>query len=416
LTNRPSRFLRVVLFPFLAVHVLFFVMWFAALAGHGPAQGDWRELKIVADHFVAGDWSRLYAVGDQTLYPGYYWRYPPFALYVVAPLARLSDTWAYAVLIGVEAMALGASLWLLRRLEPFRRMRAEWLLAIVVSAPALTILVTGQSSGLIMLCVVGAATLWTNGRVIGACALLGLLAVKPNWGIVFGLMAIARREWKGAITMAAVAALLCVTTVPLGRQLWADFLGVSIGNSLALEGYDPQKHITLRGFLEGLVGTGDVTMSLWALAAVGLTVAAILAWRVPGPPLRHMGIAVLLAISANPYGFFYDALVLAIPGTVWWAERNQWARRQWLIVGILLAIAWCTEQWIYSWGVLLKTAGLQWMPPVSLVGPIAAVWLVLAARQTTEMATSTRELPSPGQEWPAGVLHHRGQAELRPGL
>jgi glycosyl transferase family 87 len=390
----PSRFLRVVLFPFLAAHVVFLVMSFIAVVRHGPVQGDWRELKIVADHFVAGDWSRLYAVGEQTLYPGYFWRYPPFALYIVAPLAWLSDTWAYIVLISVEAMALGASLWLLRRLEPFRRMREEWLLAIVMSAPALTVLVTGQSSALIMLCMVGAAALWTNGRVIGACALLGLLAIKPNWGVVFGLLAIGRREWKGAAAMASVAVLLCVTSLPLGRQLWADFLSGSIGSTLALEGYEAQKHITVRGFLEGLVGKSDVTMSLWALAAVGLTVAALVAWRAPGSPLRHIGIGVLLAISANPYGFFYDALALAIPGTVWWAERDQWSRRRWLTVGVLLSIAWCTEQWLYSWGVVLKAAGLQWAPPVSLVGPIAAVWLVLAARQATEMAATNRDAGS----------------------
>ena len=120
---------------------------------------------------------------------------------------------------------LAASAWLLRRLEPFRHGHPEWLAAIVLSAPALTTIATGQSSALILLCVVGAATLWTRGQVVRACALLGLLAIKPNWGIVFGIMAIVRREWTGAAAMAGVAALLCLLTVPLGLQLWADFLG-----------------------------------------------------------------------------------------------------------------------------------------------------------------------------------------------
>jgi glycosyl transferase family 87 len=384
MSPRLSRFLRFALFPFLAVHAIFPALWLTALERRGPVPNDWLELKIVADHFVAGDWSRLYAVGEQALNPGYYWRYPPFALYFVAPLAWLPRVWAYAVLAGLEVVALAASLWLLQRLEPFRQGRPEWIAAIALSAPALTTVVTGQSSALILLCVIVAAALWTRGRVSCACALLGLLAVKPNWGIVFGLLAIVRREWKGAAMMAGVAALLCLLTLPLGLQLWADFLGPSIAGSFQLAGYDPQKLITVRAFLEGTLGKSNLTLAVWGLAAAGLTLMAVLAWRAPGEPLQHVGIGLLLAVAANPYAFFYDALVLAVPATVWWAHRDRWDRAPWLVVGALLALAWCSEQWLYSWGVLLGLAGLHWLPPVSLVGPATAVWLVLAARQATQ--------------------------------
>ena len=235
---------------------------------------------------------------EQALNPNYFWRYPPFALYLVAPLAWLPEMYAYSVLVGIEIVALGISLWLLRRLEPFRDMRAEWFLAIALSAPMLSTIVTGQSSALIMLCIVGAASLWTRGEVMRACAVLGLLAIKPNWGIVFGLMAIVLGEWKGAAVMAGVAFLLCVLSLPLGLQLWKDFFGISVGHSLALAGYEPQKLITLRGFLEGTLGKGDLTLTLWAIAAAALVVAAVLAWRAPGSPLRHLGIGVLVAVAA----------------------------------------------------------------------------------------------------------------------
>jgi hypothetical protein len=269
-------------------------------------------------------------------------------------------------------------------------MRAEWFLAIALSAPMLGTIVTGQNSAVILLCIAGAAFLWTHGRVTVAYALLGLLAIKPNWGIVFGLMAIVRREWKGAMAMAGVAALLCVLALPLGFQLWADFFGVSVGRSFALIGYDAQKQITLRGFLEGTLGKGDLTLILWAIAAATLVMAAVLAWRAPGSPLRYLGIGVLLAVSANPYAFFYDALALAIPATVWWAERDHWRRKPWLIVGVLLALAWCSEQWLYSWGVAATTAGLSWRPPVSIVGLAASLWLVLATGQARRPNLLTR--------------------------
>jgi hypothetical protein len=389
--SRVSRAVRDLLFPLLAMHAIFPVMWLITLARNGPVPNDWLLLKTVADRFVAGDWSHLYATGEHALRPGYFWLYPPFALYVVAPLAWLSDVWAYALLASVEVMALAASLWLLRRLEPFGRMRREWLLAIVLSAPALSTIVTGQSSALIMLCVVGAATLWTRGQVIQACALLGLLAIKPNWGIVFGVLAIVRGEWKGAAAMAGVALLLCALTLPLGLQVWADFLSVSMANADIFANYESQKLITVRGFLEGMLGKNGLTPILWACAAAGLIVAAVLAWRAPGPPLRHLGVGLLLAVAANPYAQFYDALVLAVPATVWWAERDRWRRGPWLIVATLLAAAWCGEQWLYSWGVVSTAAGLRWLPPVSVVGPVAAVWLVLAACQAMQ---SSRLVPS----------------------
>jgi hypothetical protein len=284
-------------------------------------------------------------------------------------------------MVGVEVVARAGARGLLRRVEPFEDMRAEWFLAISLSAPMLGTIVTGQNSAVLLLCIAAAAFLWTKGQVTGACALLGLLAIKPNWGIVFGLMAIVRREWKGAMAMAGVAASLCALALPLGFQLWGDFIGVSVGDSFALVGYDVQKQITLRGFLEGTLGRSDLTLILWAIAAATLVVAAVLAWRAPGSPLRHLGIGVLLAVSANPYAFFYDALTLAIPATVWWAERDRWARKPWLIVGVLLTLAWCSEQWLYSWGMAAMSAGLPWRPPVSIVGLAASIWLVFAACQ-----------------------------------
>jgi glycosyl transferase family 87 len=376
------RFIRFWLFPFLAAHTIFPVMWVVNVFHYPPVTGDWHLLKTVADHFMAGDWSRLYTVGAGALDPRFPWRYPPFALYVVAPLAWLPDVWAYSALAGVEVLAVAAALRLLQRLEPFRDMRAEWVLAIVLSAPMLTTIVAGQSSGLIMLCIAGAASLWARGEVTRAGAVLGLLAIKPNWGIVFGVMAVVQRKWNGAWAMAGVAALLCALTLPLGFQLWADFLGNSVGPSFRLEGQDPWDQITLRAFLEGTMGRGDLTLVLWTVAATALVIAAVLAWRTPGPPLRHLGIGVLLGVSVNPYAFFYDALVLAIPATVWWAERDRWNRTPWLIVGALLALMWCWEQWLYSWDWLATAAGIPWWRPrVSIVGFVTPIWLVLAARE-----------------------------------
>jgi hypothetical protein len=127
---------------------------------------------------------------------------------------------------------------------------------------------------------------------------------------------------------------------------------------------------------------------LWTLAASALTAMAVFAWRAPGTPLRHLGIGVLLAIAANPYVFFYDGLILAVPATVWWTEREHWNRGPWLAAGGLLAVIWCGEHSLYTWTALsASVGGPDWRPPLSLVGPAAAIWLVLAARQAWHSRT-----------------------------
>jgi hypothetical protein len=378
---RLSPVLRASLLPILALHAVLPVMWLVAVSRNGPAPNDWLHLKIVADHFVAGDWGHLYDVGEQMINPGYYWRYPPFALYLVAPLAWLPESGAYSLLSAVEIVALVWSVVLLYPLVRDRRMHAEWVLAVVLSAPAVTTIMTGQSSALMLLCVAGAGRLWTAGRVVPACAMLGLFALKPNWGIAFGLLAIARGEWKGVAAMVGVVLGLCALSVPLGAQIWSDFIGMSLSNDVILEGYEPQKLITLKAFFEGLLGSGTWSSVLWAAAALGLLATAVVAWRAPGPPFRHLGIALLLAVAVNPYASFYDALLLALPATMWWAEQKAWPRGPWLVVGGGLALAWCAEHWTMSWSLLLGSTGPLWLPPVSVVGPVTAVWLMLASRQ-----------------------------------
>ena len=194
-----------------------------------------------------------------------------------------------------------------------------------------------------------------------------------------------------------VAASLCLLTLPLGLPLWKDFFGVSMANADVFANYDAYKLVTLRGFMEGMLGRSSLTSALWAVAASGLVVAAVVAWRTPGSPLRHLGIGLLLAIAANPYAQFYDALVLAVPATIWWAEQDRWRRGPWLIVGTLLAVAWCGEQWLHAWGALTTAAGLGWLPTVSIVGPVAAVWLMLAATQTSDSSVIVR---NSGRNWP----------------
>jgi hypothetical protein len=260
------------------------------------------------------------------------------------------------------------------------------MLAIAFSAPALSTVIMGQSSALILLCVVAAVVLWERGRVGTACALLALLVIKPNWGIFFGAYAIAAGHWRGAAVMAAVASAMCLTSLPLGWDVWRGFLGLSGANDQVLLAYEPFKVITLKGFLDAVIGRGALATGIWLSASAGLTLVAARAWRRPGSPLTQLGSVVLLTVAANPHASFYDALVLALPAMAWWAERDRWRPAPWRLVGWLIAIAWCWEQYFYTWGNVIRMAGISAFPPFSVVGPVAAIWLVLAAREIAQDA------------------------------
>lgn len=378
--HAPRRRIRLdlLLFAVIGLHAFFPVVYALELPRQGLTESDWLFLKRTADHFVAGDWRHLYALDENTYLPDMYWRYPPFVLYAVAPLALFPDYGAYLFLVTLGSVALGATLWLLRDLAPPGPDAGALLVAaVVLSAPMLTMLVAGQNSALLALCIVGAAALWTRGKVVAACVLLGLLAAKPNWGIFFGIYALARKEWRGAAAMVATVALLCLSSAPLGVGLWSDFLLISAANDTILHDYQPWKQATLRGFYEAILGVGGPSRLLWVGSALGLLVAAWTTWRRERSPLEHLSAVVLLLIAANPYVSFYDVLVLLIPAAAWWAGRDRWNPTHWKLVGAVLAAMWIWEHAIWTWPALVEG---EHRLPFSLVGPGTALWLVLQAR------------------------------------
>jgi hypothetical protein len=372
--------LRAAFGAFVGVHALFLVMWTVVVATSGPQQNDWALFKAVADRFAAGQTAGLYAHGDGMLVPRYLWIHPPFVLWLIAVLAPLPPLGAYLLL---ATTAAGATAWSLRLLDRARSLgdaRDLWVLSVLCSAPLLTTVVTGQLSGLILLCLAAAGAVWTGGNAVGAAALLGLLVAKPNWGAFFGLMMLVRGEWRAAAAMAAVALACCASSLPLGLDLWAEFFRSGV-ETMALQGrQEPYTLVTLRGFLDAVMPSPAVALATWGASAAVLLGAAASLWRrSASSPLDCVAATVLLILAANPYAHFYDALALVVPATVWWTERERWPHAAWKIVGAMIALAWTWEHAAWSWPMLLRGAGIDVKLPFSLVGPVAAAWLLVWA-------------------------------------
>jgi hypothetical protein len=82
---------------------------------------------------------------------------------------------------------------------------------------------------------------------------------------------------------------------------------------------------------------------------------------------RLFGVTVLMIVTCSPYLHHYDALLLALPGLVWYLDREGYhSARLHRVCGVALLAAYLIQQvsvWVIESG---------W----SLVGPAVAVWLL----------------------------------------
>src|SRR5687768_11811675 len=98
-----------------ALWVLF--LYYALVMNPSAVLGrDWFTLREVAQAFVAGAWDKVY---DDLPVPGgvNFFRYPPFVLYIIAPLGLVPTMAAYAIVCVVQIIAAAGMLNLLFRLQ-----------------------------------------------------------------------------------------------------------------------------------------------------------------------------------------------------------------------------------------------------------------------------------------------------------
>jgi hypothetical protein len=361
------------------LHLVFLGLWLVSRVALGTGEGDWIFLRDMGRLFLDGDWDGIYL----TNHDGYYWRFPPYGLYPAAVLAMLPQTAAYWVKAGVEAAATLAAFGLLRNVMPAMWNVGAALFVVLGSAAFATNVYAGQNAGTMLFLV--ALGLWAAERRSrpAGFGLWGLLALKPNLGIGFGLLALVRRRSREIGAIAGVALLVAATSLPLW-WLWDDFVRASFRAEEIRAGYAAAKQVTVLGFLDGALLPTGWAQAVWVVVAVALTAGAVRVWTSEVPFVRKAGAAVLLVIAANPYLSFYDALLLTVPGLVWWATAGSYrSRRAWVLIGACLAVVWFDQHVSLSYLQVLDIAEPELfatdLAPFSLVGPAVAAWLVLEA-------------------------------------
>ncbi len=240
--------------------------------------------------------------------PFYGWHYPPFFL-------------AIAFLVAALPYALGLGLWLLGSFAAYlAAIRAilprpeSWLIA--SAFPAVFINIGHGQNGFLTTALLGGALHWLRRRPWLAGVLIGLLAYKPQFGVLIPLALVAGGYWRTIGSAALTVAMLVVLSyLILGSSIWHAFeASTTFTQTVVLEaggtGWEKIQSI----FSAVRMWGGSVPLAYSAQAAIATTLAATLARLWHSDAAFELKAAALAAASllATPYVLDYDLVVAGL--------------------------------------------------------------------------------------------------------
>src|SRR5262245_26909334 len=276
---------------------------------------DAHQPAALYDTKAFGDAQRRYVPNFDDSRPPYPPVYPPQVPVLFAPLGALSYRIAGLVWTLLNAAAYCCVVWLawraLRADLPDGRLIAAAALAF---APAWHLLVNQQMTTILLVAFAAAWLALERGRPFLAGLALGVLALKPQFGLVLAPLVIARGEWRmmaGAIISVVIQLVFAVLV--LGGDAVRDYVNYLpwiAANADALEAL-PLKSHSIRAITRFL--PAGLSIPVWAISSIALIAIAIRRWR-PGVPLRlRLGLVILATILVNPHLIVYDAVLLVLP-------------------------------------------------------------------------------------------------------
>jgi alpha-1,2-mannosyltransferase len=297
----------------------------------------------------------------------YGWHYPPFFLFIAAALALLPYGLALAVwqasTLGLYLLAIWAILFLspgvrvegiggLRpssfkqerdakhrygegesppgpelRQGPLTRIAAQfdlspragrghylWLL-LALAFPAVLINVGHGQNGFLTTALLGGGLVLLDRRPLLAGILIGLLAYKPQYGLLIPLVLAVSGRWRSfAAAAVTVAALTLATVLCFGPQVWNAFLAsTEFTRTVVLEQGNTGWHKIQSVFSWARMWGASIAVAyaLQGALIVALGAALVWLWRSSASyPLKAAALC-LATILATPYSLDYDMMLLA---------------------------------------------------------------------------------------------------------
>ena len=281
----------------------FTVLW---AAGKAAAE---QSLALLSDPAAFNAYLRaLFGPGI----PNQIWPYPPPILLLARPLAEFPLGFSFVIYIALSAGALWLALGL-GGLAPLARA------AILLSPAVTTNALTGQNGTLITALLCG-GLLAIDRRPILSGLLLGLISIKPQFGLLLPLCLLARARWRPALfgcvssfTLASLAGYV------FGYTPWLDFFS---RNQTIVSEYlgapwqsDPAQLIFSSAFMASrALGAGMTTAyAIQFAVSIGCAYATWRIWRDQRFDTNRRTAATLpLILLAAPWVHTYDMPALAV--------------------------------------------------------------------------------------------------------
>jgi hypothetical protein len=244
----------------------------------------------------------------------YGWHYPPFFLGIAGFLALMPYALALAVWQGTT---LALYLWSMHGiLGRHRSLAADLLWPIIALAfPAVFINVGHGHNGFLTAALIGGALVQLDRRPWLAGMLIGLLAYKPQFGLLIPLVLAVSGRWR--VFMSAVftiVALALAVTLAFGADVWTAFLAsTEFTRSVVLEQGGTGWHKIQSVFSWVRMWGGGVPTAYAVQGAVTLGIAGALAllWRTRASFALQAAALLIGTVLATPYVLDYDLMLLA---------------------------------------------------------------------------------------------------------
>ncbi|KIZ33333.1 MULTISPECIES: glycosyltransferase family 87 protein [Rhodopseudomonas] len=254
--------------------------------------------------------------------PFYGWHYPPFLMFVAAPLATMPYLTALAVWQVSTLLLYLAMLLTVLRSVPIRpeagaatlAQRKIWLL-LALAFPAVFVNLGHGHNGFLTAALIGSALALLDRRPILAGVLFGLLSYKPQFGVMIPLVLMLSGRWRSfAAAAVTVLALALATTLAFGWEVWRAFIdSMPFTRHVVLEQGGTGWHKIQSVFAWVRMWGGSVDLAYLIQGAVTATLAVALGWlwrSKAAYPLQAAGL-IIASTLATPYSLDYDFVALA---------------------------------------------------------------------------------------------------------
>jgi hypothetical protein len=240
--------------------------------------------------------------------PFFGWHYPPFFFAIAVIVAAFPYAWGLAIWV---AASLAAYLVVIRAILP----RPETLL-LAIAFPGVFVNIGHGQNGFLTTALLGGALHLIDRRPWISGVLIGLLAYKPQFGVLIPIALLAGGRWRSiGAAIATITALVAISFATLGSGIWHAFADSTNFTQVVVLEQGGTGWEKIQSIFSAARMWGASVQSAYAVqGALLMSLAATLAWLWHGDAAFELKAAGLATASllATPYVLDYDLVVLAV--------------------------------------------------------------------------------------------------------